>query len=218
MSYMDALGNLGRTTERELVRLLGLYTAGQLMATQFVDLATVAVSLGQQQGRIMAEVALMAWLEASGKRVEPVAAPKLQHYADSDRVRRGLETIVAAGVLDPADTEMRVKRFGYSETVESSQRAFGQAMQDSGQVTGWTRGLEPDACELCQWWSRDGRVWPVEHSMPTHKGCICTPIPSDAAVVPSVGKDARWYSADRELEGSYTERQSSGYVTRSRKQ
>lgn len=216
MSYMEALGNLGQTTERELVRLFNEYLAGSILAAQFVDLATVAVSLGQAQGRMLAEVSLLAWMQARGVRVEPVAAHRLAHYADSERVRKGLETIVAAGVLEPDTASTRLKRFGYAETVEASQRAFGQAMKESPHVGGWVRGLEPDACELCVWWAREGRVWPSDHSMPTHKGCICTPIPVEEQAAP-VKLDAYYDSSSREiLGGTYQERQKSGYLTRSK--
>ena len=44
-------------------------------------------------------------------------------------------------------------------------------------VGGWTRGLNSGACQLCQWWSRDRQVWPLDHRMPTHKGCGCYPVP-----------------------------------------
>ena len=182
MSYMEALVNLGEVTGRELSRLLKAYLAGEVSMSQLVDLSTVTISLAQQQGRIMAEVSLLSWMTANGLAEQPAAARPIPHYADSDRVRSGVQTIMERGVIDPDQVDMQLQRLGYSESVESSQRAMSAAMQESGVVDGWTRGLEPDACQLCQWWARDGQVWPVNHSMPTHKGCCCTPIPTNESV------------------------------------
>lgn len=211
MTYMDALAQLGDSTEREVSRLFALYTAGAVTRDQFVDLATVSISLGQQQGRVMAEVSLLAWLDAAGLPPVPVAAAPIAHYTDSDRVRRGLGTIMADGVLDPDVTEKRLRRLGHAETVEASQQSFGKSMQQSPYVSGWTRGLEPKACELCRWWDRDGTIWPTDHTMPTHKGCVCTPIPQQVKQVARVGREGQELSDIRAAQGTYKQRQESGY-------
>ena len=215
MSYMESLERLGDSTEREVSRLFSLYTAGSVTRDEFVDLATVAVSLGQQQGRAMAEVSLLAWLDAAGVVASPVAAQPIAHYTDSERVRKALHTVMGAGVLEPDVIEKQLRRLSFSETVESSQRAFAKAMHESGQVEGWTRGVETGACELCIWWEADGRVWPTEHSMPTHKGCVCTPIPQTPKRVGTVKREGREMSSVRAAKGSYKERQESGYMSSS---
>lgn len=212
MSYMEALERLGKTTEREIRRLFGLYLGAEITANLFVDLGTVAVSLGQQQGRYMAELSLLAWLDAHKGSARPVAAPPIEHYHDSGRVRKGLETVIGDGIIDPDETARRLERLAFSETVESSQRAFGAAMAKAPEVKGWTRGLEPDACQLCNWWSRDGRIWPADHTMPTHKGCVCTPIPTAAEKIGQVGGEAFTMSNIRRKQGTYEERQQSGYA------
>lgn len=212
MTYMDALEKLGRTTEREIRRLFGLYLGAEISANLFVDLGTVAVSLGQQQGRYMAELSLLSWLEAHKGSARPVAAAPIEHYQDSNRVRKGLETVIGDGIIDPDETARRLERLAFAETVESSQRSFGAAMAKAPEVKGWTRGLEPDACQLCNWWSRDGRVWPADHTMPTHKGCTCTPVPAVEYGDISVSDEAARASSVRAAQGSYAERQQSGYA------
>lgn len=212
MTYMDALEKLGRTTEREIRRLFGLYLGAEISANLFVDLGTVAVSLGQQQGRYMAELSLLSWLEAHKGSARPVAAAPIEHYQDSNRVRKGLETVIGDGIIDPDETARRLERLAFAETVESSQRSFGAAMAKAPEVKGWTRGLEPDACQLCNWWSRDGRVWPADHTMPTHKGCTCTPVPAVEYGDISVSSEAARASSVRAAQGSYMERQQSGYA------
>ena len=175
MSYQDALERLGTTAERSILAELGRYTSGQISLDTFVDLAATVVALGQQQGRLAAELAVLAWLQSIGAAPVPVAAPPIEHYMDSKRVRDAIWTVVGSGAQE--QLEMRLGRLAHAETVESSQRAFNEALQRSGLAEGWIRGLEAGACQLCRWWWREGQAWPVDHVMPTHKGCTCTPIP-----------------------------------------
>lgn len=216
MTYQETLQNLGETTERSVIARLREYTAGRITLDTLTELAVTVIAAAQQQGRYAAELSLVAWLQAAGHPARPVAAPQLDHYADPQRLRKAIGTIVDTGVLDPDVTERRMARLAYSETVESSQAAFGQAMRKSGVVNGWVRGLEPRACELCRWWARDGRVWPVDHTMPTHKGCTCTPIPAQVEYVPTVQGEAENASAIRRKRGTYEERQQSGYANSKR--
>lgn len=180
MSYQEILDNIGATTERALVREYKRFLAGEISAKTFTDLGVVLIGTGQAQGRMAAEVALMSWLqETVTSTAVPVAAKALEHYQDLDRLERALGTVLTTGALDAETIEKQLGRLAYAETVEASQRAFQEGMKKSDQVGGWIRGLEPNSCQLCQWWSRDGQVWPVDHQMPTHKGCTCTPIPTE---------------------------------------
>lgn len=175
MTYQEALTRLGESTERAVLAELQNYYAGVISLDQFVDLAGTVVMLGQQQGRIAAELSLVAWLQGIGAAADPIAAAPLAHFQDHGRIRDALWTITAGGGND--QVKNRLSRMAYSETVESSQRAFLEALKESNHAGGWVRGLEPGACQLCRWWSRDGQEWPVDHVMPTHPGCTCTPIP-----------------------------------------
>lgn len=175
MSYQDALERLGTTAEKSILAELGRYTSGQISLDMFVDLAATVVALGQQQGRLAAELAVLAWLQSIGAAPVPVAAPPIEHYMNSRRVRDAIWTVVGSGAQE--QLEHRLGRLAHAETVESSQRAFNEALARSGLAEGWIRGLESGACQLCRWWWREGQAWPVDHVMPTHKGCTCTPIP-----------------------------------------
>jgi hypothetical protein len=147
---------------------------GELALAEFVELAAVVVATANVQGHMLAELSLLSFLETStGRTLAPVAAPPLAHYLDDGRLRLAVQTITSSEL----DTTMQLDRLARSEPVESSQRAYGEAMARSERVTGWTRGLEAQACQLCRWWARDGQVWPSDHPMPTHKGCHCTPVP-----------------------------------------
>lgn len=212
MSYQEALDNIGKTTERALVSSYQRVVAGAMSMALFQDLAVTLIALGQAQGRMAAEVSFLAWLQATiGADALPVAAAPLPHYRDEKRLRKAIVTVTEKGDLDQAAVESQLGRLAFAETVESSQRAFGEAMEQSPHAESWVRGLEPKACELCVWWWRDGRVWPKSHSMPTHKGCTCTPIPSQEEAAAPVSKEGATASRIRNKQGTHEERQKSGY-------
>lgn len=178
MSYQQALENLGKTTERAVLRDFGSYLDDRITLQTFVELSTVTISAAQQQGRYAAELALMSWLQAAGLEPVPAAAPVIEHYADSERVRTGLNTIVSLGVIDPDHVGNQLRRIAYAETVESSQQSFSEILRRSEYVDGWTRATEADACELCEHWARGGKTFGTDQPMPTHKGCTCTQVPT----------------------------------------
>ena len=177
MTYQESLQKLGETTERALLSHLQQYLAAEITLDMFTELSAVLIAAGQQQGRYAAELSFLAWLQSLGKNPVPVAAAQLDHYADTDRLRKAVQSVVGAGVIDPEQASARLGRLAYAETVEASQRSFSEVMRESGEADGWVRSLEAGACQLCEWWGRDGQEWPVDHEMPTHKGCTCTQIP-----------------------------------------
>ena len=86
--------------------------------------------------------------------------------------------VPAAGGTDTA--VMQLDRLARSLVAKAAQREVLHQTRvgaERGYVRGWRRDVEPGGCQLCRWWSRDGRVWPAEHTMPTHPGCRCTPTP-----------------------------------------
>lgn len=103
--------------------------------------------------------------------INPLISKSLRDAVeDRERLAMAVGTILAG---DPDDTAMRLGRLALSEAIEFARGTTGTYMRESEQVGGWVRELDSDPCQLCQWWSRDGRVWPVEHDMPVHKGCAC---------------------------------------------
>lgn len=89
----------------------------------------------------------------------------------------------------PEDTlRMKLERLVTNDYYFTAQETTHQAMQaQDNLIIGWTRDMEATACQLCRWWDRDGRVWPVTHRMPTHKGCACSQKP----VIKKLGKESR---------------------------
>jgi len=100
-----------------------------------------------------------------------------------DDMRQAAEAHVAASgpesaepASDPAQTAgMRLERLARSEPLETGQKASVAAMAQQPLVEGWTRHMDADPCQLCQWWDRDGRIWPKDHPFQSHKGCNCQP-------------------------------------------
>lgn len=116
-------------------------------------------------------------LHTLGTRAPRLPASSIAHAADRTRLTDAAATIL--GRIDPTDRStleraaMEVARLGSSEAVATTQQTYREGMTRSGAVNGWTRALEADACDLCEWWERDGKVWPLDHDMPTHPGCCC---------------------------------------------
>ena len=79
------------------------------------------------------------------------------------------------GGEEPDDDEAltRFDRLARSEPLETAQQAVHDAMQSQPLVEGWTRQMDDDPCQLCQWWSREGRVWPKAHPFQRHVWCNC---------------------------------------------
>ena len=76
---------------------------------------------------------------------------------------------------EPEAADMRLERMARAEPLATAQRAASEAMTAQPLVEGWVRAMDADPCQLCVWWSREGRVWPRNHPFQTHQGCNCSP-------------------------------------------
>ena len=139
--------------------------------------------------------------------------PRLQEIARRNRLglpvpdspqRRWIDTASRQAGDARQTAETRLTRLARSEPMDKAQRGYGEAIRQDSRTEGWKRGLELDACELCTWWDRDGRIWPKDHVMPTHKGCACVPVPVVGQRVQRVGASARWASDERRAAGGPT--------------
>lgn len=176
MTYRDTLTRLAGTTEQAALDLHARWDAGELTADQFETLLAAIVTRANGRASAVADLGLAAALTAALRR--PVAPLGLvPPSSDPERLRRATRTLRAA-LGDTPDPPARTARLGRAEPLTTAARSYSDGMRTSPHVTGWTRGLSGNACELCQWWAADGRVWPDDHEMPTHTGCTCTPIPT----------------------------------------
>lgn len=120
------------------------------------------------------------------KAVDTVLSGKpAQSVENAGQKRAGVPDVPATEVDAEADIdhdkptntpEMRLERLARSEPLEASQRATHEAIQRQPGVTGWVRQMEPDACQLCRFIWREGRIWPKAHPFQVmHPGCNCQP-------------------------------------------
>ncbi|QVI29935.1 hypothetical protein MN2019_11950 [Mycolicibacterium neoaurum] len=106
---------------------------------------------------------------------QPAPARGLLPADDSDRLLKAAKT-----ALEDRDTALdRVERLGRSEPLQTAQTSVTEALTGRpagrGGYLGWVRQLNAGACEVCQRWERNGRVWPADHYMPRHPNCACIP-------------------------------------------
>ena len=193
-----AVGNLAGRTVAGLERLWEAFSAGRIDVTTFQTAAAALVASANVSGGAVGALALAANLTARVGAVvapEPVALP-------SWKVAPGrLETAVETILSGDGDPRMQLSRLGRAEPVEAVQDGYTGAIARSKLLQGWTRGLEADACELCQWWWREGRVWPKDHIMPRHKGCECMPEPVLTAEITGTSRKGKNRSAERAAAG-----------------
>lgn len=171
MSYSEQLDTLADTVGRQLVALWEQHDAGELEQDEYVELASVLVLLGAAQAARLAELSLAAQLAAAGV-PNPLPAVVELPAAREPAIRKAL-----TDALTSPDVTDRLYMAGRSEPIAAAHEAWESALpKRSGVVTGYTRGLNIGACELCTWWHRNGRKWPAGHPMPSHKGCLCAPV------------------------------------------
>lgn len=148
----------------------------------------------------------------------------VQQWAeDRAGMSTAVETILGDDSLTPEALSMKLGRLALAESIEAARAVTSSLMRGSRLVEGWIRQLDSDPCELCTWWHRDGRVWPADHEMPTHKGCACaqrwTRVASASVrMVSEAGRDASDERADAGTlevrrtmaEGAYSSRSTRG--------
>ena len=155
-------------------------------------------------------------MEELGIEVAPdYFAPLTERSARNDAIHRAVEDrarfdTAVSTILDGGDeaAAMRLGRLALAEAIDSARAVAAEYMRGTQQVSGWVRQLDSDPCELCTHWSWSGRVWPADHSMPTHKGCACAQrwVRTAAASVRMVSSKGQRYSAERDQVGTLEDR------------
>ncbi|MGM0700385.1 MAG: hypothetical protein ACQEVD_16185 [Actinomycetota bacterium] len=168
-ALMDSI--IGDTTTKAN-KLLDLWEAGDIDDGLFADALVYLVDQSRGRASSAALTVLRDYIE-TGIEAAALVTPALPDTA-TERLTKAATTILGSGL----DTRMQVERLAAGETLAAAHRTYADTMAATPHVTGWTRGLDGGACELCQWWARDGRVWPSDHPMPTHTGCKCHPVPT----------------------------------------
>lgn len=175
MTYRDTVLRLGDDTARRVLAVHAALDAGGLTIGEAVAVIVAIVGRANHRATALADLGIAATLSVWTR--QPVPTLGLTPPADQPaRLARAASTLL--GLLpDTPDPQARVARLGRSEPLTRAQEARGQALTQHTQVKGWVRSVSGSGCHLCRWWARDGRVWPADYSMPTHKGCSCSQTP-----------------------------------------
>ena len=161
---------IGARAGDDTLELLRRLRAAALTDAEVADALTTLLAAQNLSAGAVAEAVAVRQLTSWGEPAPDVPAPLRDHQQDSARLMTAAGTVLAR----PADqVEAALERLARAEAVEAGQVTYGAVVGQSPAVRGWVRQLEASACQLCRWWSRDGRMWPPGHRMPTHKGCTC---------------------------------------------
>jgi hypothetical protein len=161
---------LAARTERAVLGLYARLTAGEIDADTTVPLIAGVVNRANAAAVALSDVWMAAQIEAQARIPVPVVGVLPED--GSDRLMQGVTTILSELV---EDVVTRLARMARAEPLEAGCWGTHEAMQQQPLVEGWVRQFDADPCQLCVWWGREGRVWPRDHRMPTHKGCNCQP-------------------------------------------
>lgn len=179
-AYQDELRELARTTGLRARELSAVLEAEGVPWPEHVRGVSSVIGSGNLQAMRLSELEVMR-VDAlnpavrSGVVTGAGGQAEAARWTDMARLEQAVSTILQS--RKPETNDSRIERLGRAEVVETGQASMYDALQTTEGVEGWRRDLEPGACEMCQWWEREGRVWPKDHPMPKHKGCECTQEP-----------------------------------------
>lgn len=173
--YQAATERLAIATRTNAVRLWDAHLDGDLAEEMAGDLIAHVVNLGIARAVTLADHWLSRQIEEAARKPTPsTGITPVDHFP---RLRKAMGTIFGRfrhREIDADEGRMQTGRIGHSEPLEAGQQATTEAMTKHPLVQGWVREFDDDPCQLCQWWAREGRIWPADHPMPTHKGCNCS--------------------------------------------
>lgn len=164
----EALKALTKQQQAKLARAWDAFQRGMIDREMFVDLAINTLLGGNAKGYLLGMATIRGEIEAVTGTVELVTPPPAT-TGDVKRLGKALDTILASNL----DTTMQLARLAEGEITHAAAKGAEEVVSRSKRVKGWTRALNVEACQLCRWWWRDGRVWQPDHPMPRHTGCMC---------------------------------------------
>lgn len=182
-------------TADKVTGLLELLQKGLIHRDDLPYLAASLTSLGAEQAAALV-LRELAETTAQATGTIPVIPTVSQKALDPAKVA-GAVTTVLEGATE--DIPVRLHRLVRGAVTEAAQTTRATAIRETRTYEGWTRGLDSDACQLCTWWWREGRVWPKDHVMPTHPGCTCVQVPTISTKELRVSREAQEASAERRL-------------------
>lgn len=181
MTYQEQVTEQGEAVAAQVLAVLAAYEAATITYEAACAVIAAYVTAGNSAAAALGDLALSAAVTVqTGTPAAPLGITR--PASDPDRLNKAARTIlddldITADTLGRRESlqaaQTRVERLAVAEVRKAAHDAHDEAVRRSPAVTGWVRDLEPDACQLCRWWWREGRVWPANHPMPRHTGCDC---------------------------------------------
>ncbi len=171
MTYQDVLARLGEKTEADVLTVYRRFVAGELDRARAEAIITRIIVAANLRAEAVADLGLSAQLTVELGTEVPASAEAAS--TDPVRLRKASSTVLEVAAQSPVP-EAIVARLARAEPLEAAARRLSDGISRDKRVKGWVRVMETDACQLCEWWWREGREWPAIHPMQTHKGCMCT--------------------------------------------
>lgn len=181
--FEELLGPLSASTERRVSVLVAAYldTDQTITLDELVGGVADTISASRSQARLNALALVQEAVETLRGTTYLLGSTAAQNGLESAQAAAKLTAVIHDVVTDGQDNaeslDMRLTRLARGEITHAAQDTTHEALAAEPAVDGWVRDLDAGACQLCQWWSRDGRVWDTGHQMPTHKGCSCRQLP-----------------------------------------
>lgn len=197
MSFRTELIGLGSTAEKSVIEVYRRFLDGTITRDMAVELISVLVQKFNLQAAALADLSLAATLMVETAAPVPITATSAA--VEVDRLSKAASTALTVAEASEVP-EAIIARLARAETFNAGQGAYSTGIASSPHTAGWIRGISPNCCQLCEWWWRDGRVWPKAHPMPRHKGCTCSPIPVVRSDIKSTGHTRR-LAAEAAIEG-----------------
>lgn len=188
MSFRDELLALGGRAEASVIEVYRRFLDATITRDQAVELLAVLVQKFNLRAATLADLSLSATLMV--ETASPVPVTMTSRATELERLAKAASTVLVTAEASEVP-EAIVARLARAETFTAGQNAYTEGIATSKATKGWIRGISPQCCQLCEWWWREGRVWPKDHPMPTHKGCTCSPIPVVRDDIASTGHTRR---------------------------
>ena len=178
LRFEDMLEQLRDQGRRSVLNTWRLYEDGLIDYDTFIDVASTLLAHIAERGAAYGRLSyhqIIATMTGGEIGATSSNVGVIREMTTPTGVGRALDTIAKG---EPERILTRLARLGSIVPIEETQAGYAEELQADPKIEGWIRGLNDTACELCEFWYWDGRIWPKDHPMPTHKGCMCQQIPA----------------------------------------
>lgn len=173
MTYQETLQRLRDTTADAVQSLWAQVEAGTLTREAFMDLAVILIQTARRQGLSLGSLSIRAYLEAVTGTPQRVTVPPPPE--DRAQIAAGVATVLAGA---HEQVSARIARLAGNEPVAAATEGAQWVMEWEPSITGYTRGLEAEACDLCTWWAAESHKFAPTAQMPRHPNCLCHQVPT----------------------------------------